>query len=100
MTTATEPGTEALAGVPSRDLFGALSEADRRQIDEVLRRRANEIASFRRDLEEKVSKETGKPIRLYDLPGSVELALTREMNRLRRLADKVKVPEPDEDEED
>ena len=63
-----------------------LTNNERQQVAEILKRRANEIAGFcdayRRDEKH------------Y---GSVEFALTREMNRLRRLAEKVN-PEPqDED---
>lgn len=60
-----------------------LTRIDREQIAEILQRRANEIAgfsdSYRRD-----DKHFG----------SVELALTREIDRLRRLADRVN-PEQD-----
>lgn len=56
------------------------------QIGEILRRRANEIAgfadSYRRD-----DKHFG----------SVEFALTREIERLRRLAERVDPPTPEED---
>jgi len=55
-----------------------LSANDRRQIEEVLNRRANEIAGF--------SDEYRKDPKHH---GSVELALTREIDRLRRLADRV-----------
>lgn len=49
---------------------------DRADIQEILKVRANEIASF---------KENHK----CDFPGSVEMALTREIERIRRLADVV-----------
>lgn len=55
------------------------------QIAEILNRRANEIAGFADDYR-RDSKHFG----------SVELALTREIDRLRRLADKVCPPEEGE----
>lgn len=51
-----------------------------RDIEEILSRRANEIASFRQ-------KYTNDDNHL----GSVELALSREIDRLRELADTMKV---------
>jgi len=65
-----------------------LTHTERAQIAEVLQRRANEIAGFSADYK----RDTGHF-------GSVELALTREVERLRRLASRVNPPEP-EDEED
>lgn len=63
-----------------------LTPSDRRQVAEILNRRANEIAGFsdtyRRDANHH---------------GSVELALTREIDRLRRLAERVDPPENEED---
>ena len=66
----------------------SMTQADRAQIAEVLERRANEIAGF--------SDEYRRDPKHY---GSVELALTREINRLRRLAERVN-PEPEEQEDD
>ena len=64
-----------------------LSPSDRAQIEEILSRRANEVAIFadayRRNAEHH---------------GSVELALSREIDRLRRLADRVNPPQPEGDE--
>ena len=57
-----------------------LTVSERNQINEVLRRRANDVATYLDDNRD-------------NLAGSVELALSREINRLRRLADKVAVPE-------
>lgn len=74
--------------------FLALSHSERRQIAEILDRRSNDIASFKSDLERKTKTE------LDGFPGSVEMALTREIHRLRRLSEKVKPTEPEvEDEE-
>lgn len=56
----------------------ALSKSESEQIAEILNRRANEIAGF--------NEEYRRDGNHY---GSVELALTREIDRLRRLADKV-----------
>lgn len=64
-----------------------LTNQDRQQIGEILERRANEIASFSDDYRRKP-----------DHYGSVELALTREIDRLRRLAERVNPPAPETDE--
>lgn len=63
-----------------------LTKSERNQIGEILSRRANEIAKFSGDYR-------GKP----DHFGSVELALTREIQRLRNLANRVNPPEPEDD---
>lgn len=52
-----------------------ISEDELLQIEEILRRRATEIAEFRREYTSN-----------KDHLGSVELALTREISRLRSLA--------------
>ena len=69
-------------------MIAELTRSEREQISEILRRRANEIAGFndkyRRD-------ETHY--------GSVEFALSREIQRLRRLSERVCPPDP-EDRED
>jgi hypothetical protein len=62
-----------------------LTQNERAQIAEILSRRANEIAGFSNDY-----RNDPKHF------GSVEFALTREINRLRRLAERVN-PEPEED---
>ena len=64
-----------------------LTKSEREQIAEILKRRANEIAQF-------LSEYGRGP---NDL-GSVELALSREIERLRRLAERVNPPEPENDE--
>lgn len=61
----------------------ALTKRDREQIAEILHRRANEIAVFR-------AEYTKAPV-YY---GSVELALTREIERLRELERRV-APKPE-----
>lgn len=63
-----------------------LTKSERNQIGEILSRRANEIAKFSRTYTEK-----------SDHHGSVELALTREIERLRNLANRVNPPEPEDD---
>lgn len=63
-----------------------LTKRERAQIGEILERRANEIAGF--------SDEYRRDPKHY---GSVEFALTREIDRLRRLAERVN---PDTEEED
>lgn len=62
-----------------------LSESEAKQIAEILGRRANEIAMF--NFEHK------------ELPASVEFGLTRDINRLRALAEKIYQP-PDESEDE
>lgn len=66
-----------------------LTQKERKQISEILERRANEIAGFSSDYR-------NKP----DHYGSVELALTKEINRLRHLASRVNPAQPDDEEED
>ena len=63
-----------------------LTKRERAQIGEILERRANEIAGF--------SDEYRRDPKHY---GSVEFALTREIDRLRRLAERVN---PDTEEEE
>lgn len=63
-----------------------LTKSESKQIAEILNRRANEIAGFNGDYRKDSSHF-----------GSVELALTREIERLRRLADRVCPPEPEDD---
>lgn len=62
-----------------------LTNGDREQIAEILERRANEVASF-----------SDAYRRNPDHHGSVELALTREVTRLRRLAERVNPPADEE----
>jgi len=61
-----------------------LTTSERGQIGEILERRANEIAGFSNDY-----RSDPKHF------GSVEFALTREISRLRRLAERVNPEEPD-----
>lgn len=62
-----------------------LTKTEREQIDEILSRRANEVASY-------LSNYRSNP----EHYGSVEMALSREVARLRRLADRVN-PKAEED---
>ena len=66
--------------------MGELTKGERKQIAEILSRRANEIAGFGGDYRNDPKHY-----------GSVELALTREIERLRRLAERVSPPEPDDE---
>lgn len=66
-----------------------LTKNERDQISEILKRRANEIAFFSDDYRRKPEHH-----------GSVELALSREIDRLRRLAERVNPPPPDADDTD
>ena len=61
-----------------KEMAEELTKSERKQIAEILDRRANEIAGFSGDY-----KKDGNHF------GSVELALSREIERLRRLADRV-----------
>lgn len=61
-----------------------LTDSERTQIAEILHRRANEIAGCKSEFQDK-------------FPGSVELALDREIKRLRRLEEKIAVTMPVED---
>ena len=63
-----------------------LKPSERKQVAEILNRRANEIAKF-------LGSYRDNPEHF----GSVELALTREIDRLRTLAIRVNPPEPEED---
>lgn len=65
-----------------------ITRRERAQIAEILNRRANEIAGFSADY-----RKDGNHF------GSVELALSREIERLRNLASRVNPPDPDEDED-
>lgn len=64
-----------------------LTKRERKEIAEVLNRRSNEIAEFHRTY-----TSDGAHF------GSVEIALAREMERLRSLAHRVNPPEPIEEE--
>ena len=64
-----------------------LTKHEREQIAEILDRRANEIAGFSSDYRNDPNHY-----------GSVEFALTREIGRLRRLADRVNPAEPEQEE--
>lgn len=66
--------------------YTMLTKTERNQIGEILRRRANEIAGF---------SDTYR--RQPEHCGSVELAHSREITRLRRLAERVDPPEPEAD---
>ena len=63
-----------------------LTKSERKQIAEMLSRRANEISGFSGDY-----RKDGNHF------GSVELALSREIARLRRLADRVNPSEPEDE---
>ena len=64
-----------------------LPQSDRKEIAEILDRRSREIADFKHKYQ-----------RDENHFGSVELALSREISRLRGLAIKVNPPKPDKDE--
>lgn len=65
-----------------------MTASEKRQVAEILSRRANEIAGFHNDYR----KDPGHH-------GSVEFALSREIDRLRRLADRVDPPPAEEEDE-
>jgi len=66
-----------------------LTKNERKQIAEILIRRSNEIAGYSDDYRKNPNHF-----------GSVELALSREIQRLRRLEEKINPPEPTEDDDD
>lgn len=68
-----------------------LAPKDGEQIAEILTRRSNEIAGFKEQFRKPAVAGPA------ELPGSVELALSREIERLRDLADKVKPPKDEEE---
>lgn len=70
------PNSDATA--PVERVYPYLSLAEREQVAQILRRRSNEIADY-----------LSKYRKNDDHFGSVELALTREIERLRRLAEKI-----------
>jgi len=76
--------------------YETLTESERRQIAEILERRANDIATF----ESAVKRHMPPNVQEYEFPGSVELALTREIQRLRKLAAKIKPVSKEEEEEE
>jgi alpha-D-ribose 1-methylphosphonate 5-triphosphate diphosphatase PhnM len=86
------------ADTPPPACSNILTHEERNDIAEILKRRANEIASFKTDLEERVAKLTGQAVRFHELPGSIELAMRREMDRLRALEERIKVKRLDNDE--
>lgn len=72
-----------------------LTDEERNDIAEILSRRISEISTFKSDLENRVASLSNQPIRFHELPGSVELAMSREIARLSRLESKIKVPKID-----
>lgn len=75
-------------------IYPHLTHTDRAQIAEILDRRANDVATFREDVERKLGQK------LDDYRGSADLALTREVSRLRRLANKVRPAPPETPDEE
>lgn len=69
-----------------KEMAEELTNSERKQIAEILGRRANEIAGFSGDYRKDANHF-----------GSVELALSREIERLRRLAERVNPTEPEDD---
>jgi hypothetical protein len=63
----------------------ALTDSERDQIATILTRRANEVAGFKNNYKEALA--------------SVDYACELEIKHLRKLADKVNPPKPEEDEE-
>ena len=72
--------------ITEKEMAYELTKSERSQIAEILDRRANEIAGF-----------NGAYVSDDKHFGSVAFALTREIERLRRLADRVNPTEPDND---
>lgn len=76
----------ACAGFAPAPCSANLTLSEREQIATILSRRANEIAGYSGDNRDR-------------MPASVEYGLEIEMKRLRRLADKVRPPQPETDDE-
>ncbi len=66
-----------------------LTNSELDQISEVLSRRANELATFEGDLQKAFARLTSGQSLLFNLPGSVDLAISREISRLRALDGKL-----------
>jgi len=64
-----------------------LTMKEREEVAEILKRRANEVATY-----------LGDYMKDQNHFGSVELALRREVDRLRKLQSRVAPPEPDGEE--
>ena len=71
-----------------------LTESECSQIAEILDRRANDVVTFQQDVEKRLKEPLG------DYRGSVEMAIRREVTRLRKLADKIRPESTKDDEED
>lgn len=69
-----------------------LEESLWEDITEILDRRANDVASFKMDMETELGRK------LNGFPGSVEMALSREVYRLRKLSTALKPPFEEEEE--
>jgi hypothetical protein len=72
-----------------KETMDELTKNERKQIAEILGRRANEIAGY-----------NGDYVRDDKHFGSVAFALTREIERLRRLADRVNPAEAEAEDDD
>ena len=72
-----------------------LTPGEREQVATILSRRANEIAWYSGEHDERACLSTNKK----PMPASVEYALELEMKRLRKLADKINPPKKELDEE-
>lgn len=72
-----------------------MTPGEREQIATILSRRANEIAGYSGENEERACIGTNRK----PMPASVEYALELEIRRLRRLADKINPPKKEMDEE-
>ena len=66
-----------------------LTNSEINQICEVLIRRSNELASFEEDLRKAFARLTSERSLCFSLPGSVDLAISREISRLRYLDKKL-----------
>ena len=63
--------------------MNTLTEDECEQIAEILERRANDVATFQDDIEKRLKEP------LVDYRGPVEMAIKREVSRLRKLAAKI-----------
>lgn len=70
-----------------------LTLEERKDVELILRRRANDIADFSTRLNRFYEKLSGdNRMAGVEIPGSVDMALDREMQRLRSLAEKIAPP--------
>ena len=66
------------------DTYPDLTQTERDDIVEILNRRSNEVVTFEQDLKRSTAEK------IPEFPGSVQLAISRETDRLRKLSYRVR----------